>query len=296
MCFVVNRSRIDYNLRMRAAALILMALVWTGLASLRWQGLENSSLLIASGRTVGDRIRTPTGFIRTSVAHGSFAEYLRHLPLKSHGSRVLLFNGRFKTNRVEVAVVDMDVGRRDLQQCADAVIRLRAEYLYSQRRFDQIRFHFTNGFLAEYENWRRGQRICVQGNRASWISMSVQDNSYGQFRRFLDKVFTYAGTLSLERELKPILSQDLAVGDVFIQAGSPGHAVIVVDTAFHPQTREKLFLLVQSYMPAQEMHVLKNPENPQLSPWYSDRGGNHLETPEWVFSWKSLHRFPEEIL
>jgi hypothetical protein len=286
---------IDYNLSMRAAALILMALIWSGLALLPRQGIENSALLNASGRIVGERILTPTGFERAAVAHGSFAEYLRHLPLKTHGSRVLLFNGQFKTNRVEVAVVDMDIGRLDLQQCADAVIRLRAEYLYSRRMFDQICFHFTNGFLAKYENWRLGERIRVQGNRASWISGSVQDNSYGQFRCFLDKVFTYAGTVSLERELKSVSQQDLAAGDVFIQAGSPGHALIVVDTAFNPQTREKLFLLAQSYMPAQEIHVLQNPENPQLSPWYSDRGSDSLITPEWVFSWKNLHRFPEDI-
>lgn len=291
--FIENRSRIDYNFRMRAAALILMVLISMGLAAFPRPEIENSVLLNTAGHTVMERILTPGGFVRTSAALGSFAEYLRYLPLKSHGSRVLLFNGRFKTNRVEVAVIDMEIGRQDLQQCADALIRLRAEYLYARRRFAEISFHFTNGFLAKYLNWQRGERILVQGNRASWINGSVQDNSYGQFRCFLDKVFTYAGTLSLERELKPISLPDLAVGDVFIQAGSPGHAVLVVDTAFHPQTGEKLFLLAQSYMPAQEIHILRNPENPQLSPWYSDRGGDLLPTPEWVFSWKDLHRFPE---
>ena len=64
-------------------------------------------------------------------------------------------------------------------------------------------------------------------------------------------VFSYAGTASLSRELAPVNYQDMKIGDVFIQGGHPGHAVIVVDIAVHPKTKKKVFLLAQSYMPAQ---------------------------------------------
>ena len=85
----------------------------------------------------------------------------------------------------------------------------------------------------------------------------------------------------------------LQPGDVFIKGGSPGHAVIVVDVAIYPQTGKKVFLLTQSYMPAQQIQILVNPANRGLSPWYelSDNDEGKLYTPEWVFEKKDLKRF-----
>ena len=99
----------------------------------------------------------------------------------------------------------------------------------------------------------------------------------------------YAGTLSLSRELKPVKEEALQIGDVFIQGGSPGHAVIVVDVAQNRQTGEKKFILAQSYMPAQELQILKNPKGGGV--WYSDRELDPLVTPEWTFSFGSMKRF-----
>jgi hypothetical protein len=83
-------------------------------------------------------------------------------------------------------------------------------------------------------------------------------------------------------------------GDVFIKGGSPGHAVLVVDMACDPRTGRKIFLLAQSYMPAQDIHILKNPKDAKLSPWYDVEFGTILYTPEWVFAWSELKRFAEE--
>ena len=62
----------------------------------------------------------------------------------------------------------------------------------------------------------------------------------------------------LRRYLKPGVSvpyTSLQPGDVFIKGGSPGHAVIVVDVAIYPQTGKTVFLLAQSYMLAQQIHI-----------------------------------------
>jgi len=49
-------------------------------------------------------------------------------------------------------------------------------------------------------------------------------------------------------------------------APPPGHAVIVVDMA-EDAKGQRAFLLAQSYMPAQDIHILKNPMDADLSPW-----------------------------
>jgi hypothetical protein len=85
---------------------------------------------------------------------------------------------------------------------------------------------------------------------------------------------------------------DIAIGDVFIKGGFPGHAVLVADLAENKATGEKRFLLVQSYMPAQDIHVLKNPKTEDGSPWYSARIADQLVTPEWVFLKSALRRWP----
>jgi hypothetical protein len=156
----------------------------------------NAELLNPDGMTLEERFRTPEGFSRIQVDESSFAAYLRNLPLKPHGSKVEYYNKQTKPKDVHEAVVDMDVGERDLQQCADAVIRLRAEYLFHNQLYDKISFSFTNGFKADYTSWMRGKRIVVDGNEAYWVDSGRPSNDYESFRKYLDIVFAYAGTLS----------------------------------------------------------------------------------------------------
>ena len=238
------------------------------------------------------RFPPPGSFQRMQAPEGSFGNYLQNLPLKPAGSQVHLYNGQLKAYQgAQAAVVDLDVGERDLQQCADAVMRLRAEYLYQKEAYDQISFNFTNGFPARYDKWRSGHRISVKGNTVSWYPTRKTSDSYAAFRQYLNMVFSYAGTASLAKELSPKEITDIDFGDVFIQGGFPGHAVIVVDIAEHPDTGQRAFLLAQSYMPAQEIHILVNPLNEELSPWYLVDGSTEVITPEWRFDTSDLKSF-----
>lgn len=104
-------------------------------------------------------------------------------------------------------------------------------------------------------------------------------------------VFAYAGTASLEAELAFAPGDEPNIGDVFIRGGHPGHAVVVVDKAGDPATGRNVFLLAQSYMPAQEIQVLVNPNDSGLSPWYAAGFGSVLRTPEWTFTATERKRF-----
>lgn len=253
----------------------------------------DSSIIHPDGQALAERIQPPPGFIRTAYATGSFGHFLRHFPLKTDGSKVFLFDGREKSRQdVHAAVLDIDVGNRDLQQCADAVMRLRAEYLWQAGRFEDIRFSFTNGFNATYSRWRSGERIRVSGSEVYWTQRTGPSTSYKSFRSYMNMVFAYASTISLARDLDARPMEAIEAGDVLIQAGSPGHAVLVMDKAVHPETGEVVVLLAQSYMPAQDIHILNNFRDPERSPWYSVSDASEvIHTPEWRFNTTDLKRF-----
>lgn len=256
--------------------------------------VKKHEIINPDGQTLQTRILPPPGFQRTKLKDGSYAEYLRQLPLKSHNSEVELFNGSMKPNYdVYDAVVDLEIGTKDLHQCADAVMRLRAEYLWNQKQYDKIHFNFTNGFRVDYDEWMKGKRIVVKGNSTYWKQAGNSSNTYQDFWKYMEIIFSYAGTLSLSKELKPVSVDNLKIGDVFIQGGSPGHAIIIVGMAVNTKTNKKTFLLAQSYMPAQEIQILKNPNDKTISPWYSVDFGQELVTPEWTFNKSDLKRFEE---
>ncbi|HCC07560.1 MAG TPA: hypothetical protein DEP72_05310 [Clostridiales bacterium] len=254
--------------------------------------VERKSILSTSENTIEKRFGLPEGYERIYYDEVSFERYLMQLPLKAHGEKVHYYDGREKPKNIYDAVVDFDLGNRDLQQCADSIIRLRAEYLYNRKKYKDINFNFTNGFNAEYEKWIQGYRIQVKNNDVKWEKSKSYDDSYENFKKYLDIVYSYAGTISLSKELIKVENiKEIKPGDIFIQGGSPGHAVIVVDVAINKTTNHKIFMLAQGYMPAQDIHILKNQHNEADSPWYSVDFGNELITPEWTFSKDSLRRF-----
>jgi hypothetical protein len=234
-------------------------------------------------------IPVPANFKRINAEAGSFSYWLRHTGLKKDKT-VYLYNGQKKRNQqAQYAVLDISIGKRDLQQCADAVMRLYAEWQYSKKQYAKIVFLATDGTAMDYAAWRQGYRYVLRQQRLRKVKSTGVSDGRAAFDDYLQTVFSFAGTLSLPKQLKPVANiGDIRAGDVFVQGGSPGHAAIVMDIAIN-HAGEKRFLLAQSYMPAQSIHILKNPVS--ASPWYSNQFGNELVTPEWIFKAGTLYRW-----
>ncbi|HEX8954124.1 MAG TPA: DUF4846 domain-containing protein, partial [Polyangia bacterium] len=140
----------------------------------------------AAADTLEARFAPPAGAARVAVADGSFGDFLRRLPLKPRGAAVHLYDGSDKPRQdVHAAVVDLDVPPRDLQQCADAVMRLWAEYRYA--RGAVVAFHPDPG----------KPRALTFDARAH-----QRPDTRAQFERWLVRVFADAGSASLQAELR----------------------------------------------------------------------------------------------
>ena len=242
-----------------------------------------------SGKSVETRIAVPEGYQRTAAEADSFAAFVRSYPLKKPGSKVKLYDGRLKDNQeAHEAVFRLPIENEDLQQCADSVIRMYAEYFWKTKQYDRISFQFADGFQAEYIKWQEGFRIQPGAAGTVWIDAGAPyDESYENFKKYIRMVFAYSSTNSLKRETKKTSLKKLQIGDIFIQSGSPGHVVMVVDVCENTEGK-KAFLLAQGYMPAQEFHLLKNPVH-EDSPWYyEDEVTYPFETPEYTFDEGSL--------
>jgi hypothetical protein len=188
----------------------------------------------------------------------------------------------------------MDIGKSNLMQCADSLIRLHAEFLWSQGRAEEAGYRFTSGDLSRWSDWVQGERFSIRGNAVERMSGPPRDGDHGSFRRWLDLIFTYAGTASLARDAHKIgINEQLQIGDFFVDPGFPGHAVMLLDLA-EDDSERRVALVGQGFMPAEDIHVLRSRVAID-SVWFPlpEKAQETLATPSWkAFSRSSARRFP----
>lgn len=247
---------------------------------------KNKKYINSEGTTLETRILVPKGYQREQ---SDFAHFLQTYPLKENGSPILLYNGKKKFNQnSQIAIFKLPLENENLQQCADSVMRVYAEYYWNTKQYDKIQFHLSDGFLLSYNKWREGNRVVIKNDHASYVKSASYDDSYECFKKYLRIVFAYSGSASMVSESTPIKLNEIRVGDVFLKGGSPGHVVMIVDVCTNKEGK-KAFLLAQGYMPAQEFHLLKNPSHDD--PWYyEDEVKYPFETPDYTFEEGSLRR------
>lgn len=248
--------------------------------------------IILAGQPLEERFPSPPGFNRVAVESGSFGAFLRTLPLLPPGTPVRSYAGD-TIAAPAAAVAALDVGKNDLQQCADSAIRLYAEWRFASGRVEELSFHATSGDPLPWNRWRRGERPSVVGQHVRWTQRAPPDDSAASFRAWLDAVFTWAGSRSLARDTIPVAGP-LRPGDLLVAPGSPGHVLVVLDVAERspslPGGTPELRLLVgQGYMPAQSFHVVDTGQGAWLVP----APDGSVSVPTWPspFALSSARRF-----
>lgn len=184
-------------------------------------------------RRVAD-IPAPAGCIRVELAPGSYASWLRNMPLKPDNTirahdGLEVESGFYRVLAVPALPL---LFRDDLEQCADWCFRFWAEYHRDAGRLDRL-------YLLDYG-----------GNRRPF------PKSGKSYRSFLRWAMASANSHSLKRGCSPVVTSDLIPGDMLVQnrGGGIGHVSVVVD-ACRDSAGSRHYLMGYGYMPAQEFHI-----------------------------------------
>ena len=169
------------------------------------------------------------------------------------------------------AKFNYDIGKRNLHQCADAAMYFKAWYHFDNGNIKNIIFTFTDGTRYSYLQFLEEKKL---------------QNSFKNFRKYMTIIWSYAGTWSVEKyDTVKVNVKNISAGDIFIIGGFPGHAVTVVDI-IENECGDKKIMLSQSYMPAQDHHILINLNNNTV--WFDV---NKLSDIGWGFTENNLKRF-----
>ena len=107
--------------------------------------LINTSLQLWGQETVATRIAPQTGYVREACSDHSFTGYLRNLPLMPKGSKVMLYNGKEKS---EQASLTYPVGGAILVatvSCPHNCRDVQSNPIYISKYFITLLFIFCSG-------------------------------------------------------------------------------------------------------------------------------------------------------
>lgn len=253
--------------------------------------ISSHNYINKEGNSIKTRVLVPKGYKRTKYSKKSFEEYLRNYSLKTYGSPIINYDGsEYFAQHWHDAILEIPVPKNGLQQCADALMRIRSEYLWDRNRKNEIGFKFTSGHYCSWKQYSNGYRPKVKGNKVSFHKTKTPDNSKKAFYKYLNLIYMYAGTLSLYTELPKVKVSDLKIGDMLVKPGTPGHIEIIIDEVINEKGK-KLFLLAQGNTPAQNVCLLKNFEESNISPWYNFYEDTPVYTPSYHFNKPVFVRF-----
>lgn len=253
---------------------------------------------VESGMTLAERFNPPEGYSRNYAADGSMTAFLRGYALKAAGAELKKHDGSTRTDAGEAAVLQVSLSDKNHEGPAGAMARLIAEYFYHESRYEKISFTLGSQFDFNFDRWSEGKLLSVNGNSIKYVSGGTSGTGADNFDKFLQVLFHYISVDTLKKDMTLVADPDtdaIRVGDIFIGADSAGKTAcaMVVDLSTDDVTGKQIMLLAQGGAPAQELHIVKNTGNADLSPWYDCGFAMELKTPDATYDIESRYRFAD---
>ena len=235
-------------------------------------------------------------YARVESKPGSFAQWLRDLPLEPPGSPVMDYRGKiFKSaeDSIVAAVISHDVTGRRLEQCMDILVRFYADYLWKQKNVSGLSLPLPGGYWLNWADWEKGYRPVFQGIKMSLDRNSGEDSSYGNFNRYLATVFNNSHTQQFYHAFQRVNIGQVQIGDFIVRKGSRGHAVLIVDLARN-NNGDFIALIGNGDTPACQFFLLNHRSG---EPWIPLTNGEEIvDLPlRRQMYWEGLRRFDSAL-
>ncbi len=192
-----------------------------------------------SKKSLSDII-VPGGYERINLEKGSFAEWMRNLPLKEN-NEILDYEGRainsFFYSTYAVIAKNL-LFKQDLEQCADFTMRFWHDYHKETGQEEKLWLPNYNGKKVYWKDWKKAKNK--------------------DLKSYLKHFMANSNSFSLKKGLNEIKEEEFLPGDIIVQndSGGIGHVSVVFDICKNKDCK-KLYLIGFSFMPAQECHIEK---------------------------------------
>ncbi len=223
----------------------------------------------------------PPATSRLETEEGSFADWLAGLPVDTSHTVLHYYTGDVALQQNgHAGIIDIPV-KNNVQDSRKLIMRIYAEYLYQQGRYDDLQFSNAKGEVINPRIWFSGK---YPGQPFRF--------PYSDFRKYLNETLGAASWKMWMQQLKKISRFEARAGDIVYQKSGGSHAMLIAAAA-EGRNGQRYLLFVEGATPPAEMHVVANNEVPALGPWYPMLEGTPVRTPYWVFNDKNFYRFKE---
>src|SRR5437868_6676191 len=155
ICKTLTMKRVAIAFCLLFSCSILLIILFTHLSVSSKPAVAASVVSKVSGKSVPNSINEislPQDYERITIPKGSFGAWLQQIKLRKDNT-VYLYNGKpLADQSLHFAVLDFSTGNKDLQQCADVIMRLRSEYYFSSKAYNKIEFKSGNK-TYNFQQW-----------------------------------------------------------------------------------------------------------------------------------------------